>query len=283
MTGNLNQNYNMTNLRNIKLKYIIIRWFLLYSLLFTTENIATSSDNVAVHNNTAMNSNNIATNNNIRNENTIYIITDSKENNADTTTKKYIACRNINTLRAISRRLNVYGDLEIFRNVYGLLFITGSIYTSLYNYFTEHNKRKNGWYRSKFFVYFGGKTNITKNFHLDLYFSLLNLCANLFVYYILNEGFLYVKFTKEDLPFIILILSFDINIRIHKNFYFCLKPMSLIRIYLLHNRRSLLHSGITKYWLDNFQRRDLPQNPNISNIYCWKPQEHTHFNTNNII
>ena len=248
----------MTNLRSTNLKNIIIRWFLLYSLLFTTKNIATSSDNVAVHDNTAMNSNNIATNNNIRNENTIYIITDSKENNADTTTKKYIVCRDMNTLREINRRLNVHGDLGIFRNVYGLLFIADSTRISLYNYFTEHNKIENGWYRSKFFVFFGRKTNITKNLHLDLYFSLLNFCVNLF-------ECLYIT---RDLLFLILkTISCDINIRIYKNFFFCFKPMSLIRICILYIKRYLVRIKTTEYLLNNFPQ-DLPQNFNFDNIHC---------------
>ena len=266
MTGSFKQNYNMIKPRNIKLKHTILVSFLLLSLLSPTKNIAANHD---------------------RNGDTNYIITIY---NANIPIDSWLASTNHVVLRTdtymlhnISSMLNVHGKLGNCRFIYSLLFITGSIYTSLYNYFTEHNKKKEGWFRSKFFVYFGIKTNITKNFHLDLYFSLLNLCANLFVYYILIKGFLSLKFTKEDLPFIILILSLDINIRIHKNFYFCFKPMSLIRIYLLHNRRSLLHSGITKYLLDNFPRHDLPQNLNLSNIHCWKPQEHTHFNTNNII
>ena len=256
----------MPKLRNIELKYTMLVSFLLLSLLSPLKNIAANYD---------------------RNGDTNYVITIHNANIPEdswlASTNPIVLKTDTHTFHNISSMLKEYRKLGNCRFDYSLLFIAGSIYTSLYNYFTEHNKRKKGWYRSKFFVYFGRKINITKNFHLDLYFSLLNLCANLFVYYILTKGFLSLKFTKKDLPFIILILSFDINIRIHKNFYFCLKPMSLIRIYLLHNRRSLLHSGITKYWLDNFQRRDLPQNPNISNIYCWKPQEHTHFNTNNII
>ena len=269
----------MTKPHSINLKNIIIRWFLLYSLLFTTKNIATSSDNVAVHNNTAMNSNNIATNNNIRNENTIYIITDSKENNADTTTKKYIVCRDMNTLREINRRLNVHGDLGIFRNVYGLLFIADSTRISLYNYFTEHNKIENGWYRSKFFVFFGRKTNITKNLHLDLYFSLFNFCVNL----------LECLYITRDLLFLILkTISCDINIRIYKNFFFCLKPMSLIHICSFHIKRSLVRSVTTKYLLSQFTRDLLPQNFNFDNIRCnyTDPQKRTclfNINTDNII
>ena len=268
----------MTKPHSINLKNIIIRWFLLYSLLFTTENIATSSDDVAVHNNTAMNSNNIATNHD-RNVEPIYIITDSNENIANTTTKKYIACRNINTLRAISRRLNVYGDLEIFRNVYGLLFIADSTRISLYNYFTEHNKIENGWYRSKFFVFFGRKTNITKNFHLDLYFSFFNFWVNL----------LECIYITRDLLFLILkTISCDINIRIYKNFFFCLKPMSLIHICSFHIKRSLVRSVTTKYLLSQFTRDLLPQNFNFDNIRCeyTDPQEHTrlfNINTDNII
>ena len=256
----------MPNLRNIELKYTMLVSFLLFSLLSTTKNIAANHD---------------------RNGDTNYVIT---SDNANIPEDSWLASTNPLVLKTdtymlhnISSMLKEYHKLGNCRVDYSLLFITGSIYTSLYNYFTEHNKRKKGWYRSKFYVYFGEKINITKNFHLDLYFSLLNLCANLFVYYILTKGFLSLNFTKEDLPFIICILSLDINICIYKNFYFCLKPMSFFRIYLLHNRRSSMHSKITKCLLDLFQRRGLPQNFNISNIYCWEPQEHTHFNTNNII
>ena len=253
-----NQNYNMTKLRNIKLKHTILVAFLLFSLLSPLKNIAANHD---------------------RNGNTNYVITiynaDIPEDSWLASTNPIVLKTDTYTFHNISSMLKEYRKLGNCRFDYSLLFITGSIYTSLYNYFTEHNKRKKGWYRSKFFVYFGGKTNITKNFHLDLYFSLLNLCANLFVYYILTKGFLSLDFTKEVLPFIILILSLDINIRIHKNFYFCLKPMSFFRICFLHIKRSSMHSEITKYLLDNFPRRELPQNPNLSNIYCWKPQQHT--------
>ena len=265
MTGSFKQNYNMIKPRNIKLKHTILVSFLLLSLLSPTKNIAANHD---------------------RNGDTNYIITIY---NANIPIDSWLASTNHVVLRTdtymlhnISSMLNVHGKLGNCRFIYSLLFITGSIYTSLYNYFTEHNKKKEGWFRSKFFVYFGIKTNITKNFHLDLYFSLLNLCANLFVYYILTKGFLSLDFTKKDLPFIILILSLDINICIYKNFYFCLKPMSFFRICLLHIKRSSMHSEITKCLLNLFPGR-FPQNPNLSNIHCWKPQEHTHFNTDNII
>ena len=268
----------MTKPHSINLKNITLVSFLLFYILVPTKNIATSSDNVAVHDNTAMDSNNIATNHD-GNENTIYIITDSNENIVNTTTKKYIVCRDINTLRNISRRLNVYGDLEIFRNVYGLLFIADSTRISLYNYFTEHNKIENGWYRSKFFVFFGRKTNITKNFHLDLYFSLFNFWVNLL-------ECLYI--TRDLLLLILKIISCDINIRIYKNFFFCLKPMSLISICSFHIKRSLVRSVTTKDLLSQFTRDLLPQNFNFDNIRCdYTDPQKTYclfnINTDNII
>ena len=240
----------MPKLRNIKLKHTMLISFLLISLLDPTKNIATN------HN---------------RNEEPIYIITDPNENineiNKQWASTNHVFLRtNRNTLHDIWSKLNLYNKLGACRFIYSILFIEGSIYTSLYNHYTEHNKRGQGWYHGKFFVYFGGKTNITKNFHLDLYFSLLNLCANLFVYYILIKDYFPLDFTKKVLAFIILILSLDINICIYKNFYFCLKPMSFFRICLLHIKRSSMHSEITKCLLDLFPQ-GLPENFNISNIY----------------
>ena len=249
----------MTKLRNIKLKHTMLVSFLLLTLLSPFKNIATNHDG---------------------NENTIYIITDPNEDNVDTNTKKYIVCRNRNTLREISRRLNVHNDLGIFiKYIYGLLFIAGSIYTSLYNYFTGHNKIENGWYHSKFLVYFGGKTNITKNFHLDLYFSLLNFCVNLL-------ECLYI--TRDLLLLILKIISCDINIHVYKNFYFCFKPMSLIRIGILYIKRSLVRIKTKEYLLSQFPRDLLPQDFNFDNIRCnyTDPQKHTYLfdiNTDGII
>ncbi len=238
----------MTKPRNIKLKHTILVSFLLLSLLFPTKNIATNYD---------------------RNWDSIYVIT-SYNTNIENRNIWYLVVLRTDThkLGEIRRMLNEHGKLGNCRFIYSLLFIAGSIYTSLYNYLTEHNKRKQGWYRSKFLVYFGIKKNITKNFHLDLYFSLLSLCANLFVYYIFTKGFLSLDFTKEVLPFIILILSLDINIYIYKNFYFCLKPMSFIRICFLHIKRYLVRIKTKEYLLSQFTRDLLPQNFNISNIYC---------------
>ena len=241
----------MTNLRNIKLGNIIIRWFFLYSLLFSTKNIATNHD---------------------KNEEPIYIITDSRPDIAYTTTEKYIVCGNRIKLLTISHMLRAYNDLRIYKYIYILLSIIGSIYTSLYNYFTGHNKIKNGWYHGKFFVYFGRKkniylgkkTNITKNFHEDLYFSLLNFCANLF-------EFLYI--TRKLGLLIAKTISCDINIRIYKNFYFCFNLISLFRIFFLHIERSSVRRKTTKYLLISFP--NLPENFNLSNIHCkyTDPQE----------
>ena len=254
------QNYNMPKIRNIKLKHTILVAFLLLSL-----------------------QPNIATNHN-RNGESIYIITDYNENIEDINelfaTRNHTVLRTgIYTVREISRRLNVHNDLGIFiKYVYGLLFIAGSIYTSLYNYFTGHNKIKNGWYHSKFLVYFGKKTNITKNFHLDLYFSLLNFCVNLL-------ECLYI--TGDLLLLILKIISCDINIHVYKNFYFCFKPMSLIRIGILYIKRYLVRIKTKEYLLSRLPN-DLPQNFNFDNIRCYNtdPQRHAclfYFNTNNII
>ena len=253
----------MPRILNIKLKNTILVAFLLLTLLSPTKNIAANHD---------------------RNVEPIYIITDPNENINDinmqwATIHHIVLITDTNTLREISRRLKVHNDLGIFiKYVYGLLFIAGSIYTSLYNYFTGHNKIKNGWYHSKFLVYFGKKTNITKNFHLDLYFSLLNFCVNLF-------ECLYI--TRDLLLLILKIISCDINIHVYKNFYFCFKPMSLIRIGILYIKRYLVRIKTKEYLLSRLPN-DLPQNFNFDNIRCiyTDPQEHTYIfdiNTDNII
>ncbi len=246
-------------------KHTILVAFLLLSLLAPLKNIATNYD---------------------RNEEPIYIITDSNKNITDINRRfaeRYhiVLETNPDTLRTIDLMLYVHNDLGILRNIYRLLFITGSIYISLYNYLTEHNKRKQGWYHSKFLVYFGIKKNITKNFHLDLYFSLLNFCANLVEYLFLTEDLLFLIFK---------IISPNINIRIYKNFYFCLNPMSFILIGLLHIKSSLIHSKKKRTLLHLFQTNQInpPQNFNLSNIRCFNTghQEHAclfYFNTNNII
>ena len=237
----------MTKPRSINLKNIALGWFLLFYVLAPLKNIATSS--------------------NIINEETIYSITDSSYNIESVNswcashfaTRNYIILRtNAYTLCTISDSLKKYYILKILSFIYSLLFITDSTRISLYNYFTGHNKRKQGWYHGKFFVYFGKKANITKNFHLDLYFSLLNFCVNLF-------ECLYIT---RDLLFLILkTISSDINIRIYKNFFFCFKPMSLIRICILYIKRYLVRIKTTEYLLNNFPQ-DLPQNFNFDNIHC---------------
>ena len=239
----------MPKLHNIKLKHTILGSFLLLSLLSPFKNIAANHEN----------------------GDTNYIITSYNANIPKdswlASTNHVVLRTNTYTLHNIWSKLNLYNKLGACRFIYSILFIEDSIYTSLYNHYTEHNKREQGWYHGKFFVYFGEKINITKNFHLDLYFSLLNFGVNLFVYYILTKDFLFLNFTKEVLPLIILILSVDINICIYKNFYFCLKPMSFFRICFLHIERSSMHSEITELLLPLFQN-NLPQNFNISNIYC---------------
>lgn len=251
MTGSLNQNYNMTKPRSINLKNISLGLFLLYSLLFSVKNIATN------HN---------------RNGESIYIITDSRRNEEDinrlfvTTRNRIILRTDTDTLQAIIYNLYIYNSFGTMRNIIRLLLIVDSTCISLYNYFTEHNKRKSKLYLHKFLLYTGIKINITKNFYLDLYFSLLKSSLPLFLFF---------KF--GDVGYLLRSIQLCINIRIYKNFYLSFNPMPFINIGLLHISSFFFHCKITEDLLDLFPG-ELPENFNLSDIRC-----HFDDDNNNII
>ena len=231
----------MTKLHSINLKGITLGWFLLLSVLCPVKNIATNS--------------------NIRNEEPIYILTNSR-GEIDMSrwgTRNYTVLKtDINTAYMISRMLKVDDALGKLRNIYRLLLIIGSISTSLYNYFTGHNKKKNGWYFSKFPIYFGIKKNFTKSFQQDLYFSL-------FTFFLYLPAYL---LTGNLIPLLLGTIYYDINIRIYKNFYLSLSPKYFIFIGILHIQSASLRSETREHLLPLFQGT-LPQNFNLSNIHCF--------------
>ena len=96
------------------------------------------------------------------------------------------------------------------------------ICTSTYNYYTDHNLRKTGWYHGRFYIYGGIKIKITKNLFLDVYYSLLKLIPSLFF-----DGFIY---NCQYLPLLIPVsfFTFSINIRVYKNFYLSISPIHYI-------------------------------------------------------
>ena len=109
--------------------------------------------------------------------------------------------------------------------------------TSIYNHYTKHNLRETGWYHGKFYIYGGGKIKITKNLYLDVYYSFLKLIP-----FFIIDIFIY-KFILAVTLFAFITIS--INIRIYKNFYLAIAPMSWIGykildflIYLSHQERT---------------------------------------------
>ena len=109
--------------------------------------------------------------------------------------------------------------------------------TSIYNHYTKHNLRKTGWYNGKFYIYGGRKFEITKNVYLDVYYSFLKLIP-----FFIIDIFIY-KFILAVTLFAFITIS--INIRIYKNFYLAIAPMSWIGykildflVYLSHQERT---------------------------------------------
>lgn len=109
--------------------------------------------------------------------------------------------------------------------------------TSIYNHYTKHRLRKAGWYNGKFYIYGGKKIEITKNVYLDIYYSFLKLIP-----FFIIDIFIY-KFILAVTLFAFITIS--INIRIYKNFYLAIAPMSWIGykildflVYLSHQERT---------------------------------------------
>ena len=216
MTESLKQNYNITKPRSINLKNITLGWFLLFYVLAPLKNIATSSDNIAHDkediNNEDVNLNNAATDSNNEAPNNAAINLDIPGMNSNN--------------EAINLDIMAIFILSMYktRNFLAVIYIVDSTCISLYNYFTGHNKRKSKWYLHKFFFYTGRKINITKNFYLDLYFSLLKFPVHLFFFLIRRD----VK------NLLVNTIQLYINIRIYKNFYLSFNLIGAIQVLLVH-------------------------------------------------
>ena len=244
MTESLKQNYNITKPRSINLKNITLGWFLLFYVLAPLKNIATSSDNIAHDkediNNEDVNLNNAATDSNNEAPNNAAINLDIPGMNSNNEAiNRDIPAMNSNN-EAINRDImamnsnNEAINLDIMaifilsmyktRNFLAVIYIVDSTCISLYNYFTGHNKRKSKWYLHKFFFYTGRKINITKNFYLDLYFSLLKFPVHLFFFLIRRD----VK------NLLVNTIQLYINIRIYKNFYLSFNLIGAIQVLLVH-------------------------------------------------
>ncbi len=105
------------------------------------------------------------------------------------------------------------------------------ISTSTYNYYTDHNLRKTGWYHGKFYIYGGIKFKITKNLFLDVYYSFLKLIP----FYIID---LFIFCGLGDiLKILISFITISINIRINKNFYLSISPIHYILFKLIELRK----------------------------------------------
>ena len=95
------------------------------------------------------------------------------------------------------------------------------ICTSTYNYYTDHNLRKTGWYHGRFYIYGGIKIKITKNLFLDVYYSFLKLIPFYIIDVNIYGGYMYILT-------LFAFITISINIRIYKNFYLSIAPMSWI-------------------------------------------------------
>ena len=230
MTESLKQNYNITKPRSINLKNITLGWFLLFYVLAPLKNIATSSDNIAHDkediNNEDVNLNNAATdsNNEAPNNAAINLDIPGMNSNNEAINRDIMAMNSNN--EAINLDIMAIFILSMYktRNFLAVIYIVDSTCISLYNYFTGHNKRKSKWYLHKFFFYTGRKINITKNFYLDLYFSLLKFPVHLFFFLIRRD----VK------NLLVNTIQLYINIRIYKNFYLSFNLIGAIQVLLVH-------------------------------------------------
>ena len=230
MTESLKQNYNITKPRKKKKKNITLGWFLLFYVLAPLKNIATSSDNIAHDkediNNEDVNLNNAATDSNNEAPNNAAINLDIPGMNSNNEAiNRDIPAMNSNN-EAINLDIMAIFILSMYktRNFLAVIYIVDSTCISLYNYFTGHNKRKSKWYLHKFFFYTGRKINITKNFYLDLYFSLLKFPVHLFFFLIRRD----VK------NLLVNTIQLYINIRIYKNFYLSFNLIGAIQVLLVH-------------------------------------------------
>ena len=124
------------------------------------------------------------------------------------------------------------------------------ICTSIYNHYTEHDLRKEGWYNGKFYIYGGRKFEITKNVYLDVYYSLLKLIP-FFIFDVIICDHMYHHA-------LVSLLTININIHIYKNFYLAIAPISWIGYKIIDYLVRESHPKRTDQEIEDGKRRINP-------------------------